>query len=60
MLERVPDGGSREPRALRGARAATLVDGERSVLEICRESEIGDNETLKVLYALLASGPACG
>ncbi len=22
-----------------------LVDGERSVLEICRESEIGDNET---------------
>ena len=35
-----------------------LVDGERSVLEICRESEIGDNETLKVLYALLASGLA--
>ena len=33
-----------------------LVDGERSVLEICRESEIGDNETLKVLYALLAHG----
>ncbi len=29
-----------------------LVDGERSVLEICRESEIGDNETLKLLYAL--------
>jgi hypothetical protein len=24
------------------------VDGERSVLDICRESEIGDNETLKV------------
>jgi hypothetical protein len=34
----------------------SLVDGERSVLEVCRESEIGDNETLKVLYALLASG----
>jgi hypothetical protein len=33
-----------------------LVDGERTVLEICRESEIGDNETLKVLYALLATG----
>jgi len=33
-----------------------LVDGERSVLEICRESEIGDNETLKVLYALLCTG----
>jgi hypothetical protein len=29
-----------------------LVDGERSVVEICRDSEIGDNETLKVLYAL--------
>jgi hypothetical protein len=35
-----------------------LVDGERSVLEICRESEIGDNETLKVLYALLCAGLA--
>src|SRR3972149_608252 len=31
-----------------------LVDGERSVLEICRESEIGESETLKVLYALLS------
>jgi hypothetical protein len=33
-----------------------LVDGERSVLDICGESEIGDNETLKVLYALLSTG----
>ena len=33
-----------------------LVDGERTVLEICHDSEIGDNETLKVLYALLCSG----
>jgi len=33
-----------------------LVDGERSVLEICHESEVGDNETLKVLYALLSTG----
>jgi len=33
-----------------------LVDGERSVVEICRDSEIGDNETLKVLYALQAVG----
>jgi hypothetical protein len=33
-----------------------LVDGERSVVEICRESEIGDNETLKALYAFLAAG----
>jgi hypothetical protein len=35
-----------------------LVDGERSVLEICRESEIGESETLKVLYALLAGSLA--
>jgi hypothetical protein len=34
----------------------SLVDGERSVLEVCRESEIGDNETLKVLYALISCG----
>jgi len=33
-----------------------LVEGERSVSDICRESEIGDNETLKVLYALLCTG----
>jgi Domain of unknown function (DUF4388) len=33
-----------------------LVDGERSVLDISRESEIGDNETLKVLYALVCTG----
>ena len=35
-----------------------LIDGERSVLDICRESEIGDNETMKVLYALVATGVA--
>jgi len=33
-----------------------LVDGERTVLEVSHDSEIGDNETLKVLYALLCSG----
>jgi hypothetical protein len=33
-----------------------LVDGERSVIEICHESEIGDAETLKLLYAFLATG----
>ncbi len=33
-----------------------LVDGEHSVLEVCKESEIGESETLKVLYALLACG----
>ncbi len=37
------------------AHVMNLVDGERSVLEICRESEIGDNETLKVLYGLLCA-----
>jgi hypothetical protein len=34
----------------------SLVDGERSVTEVCHESEIGDNETLKLLYAFLATG----
>jgi hypothetical protein len=33
-----------------------LVDGERSVLEIGHESEVGEGETQKVLYALLAAG----
>ncbi|HEV7500480.1 MAG TPA: DUF4388 domain-containing protein, partial [Vicinamibacteria bacterium] len=35
-----------------------LIDAERSVLDICRESEIGDNETLKTLYSLLSTGVA--
>jgi hypothetical protein len=34
----------------------SLVDGDRSVVEICKESEIGDNETQKLLYAFLATG----
>lgn len=33
-----------------------LVDGERSAVEICRDSEIGDNETLKVLYGMQCIG----
>jgi hypothetical protein len=33
-----------------------LVDGERTVLELCKDSEIGDNETLKVVYAFHAAG----
>jgi hypothetical protein len=33
-----------------------LIDADRSVLEICKESEIGDNETQKLLYAFLATG----
>ncbi len=35
-----------------------LLDGDKSVLEICKDSEIGDNETLKLLYAFLCAGIA--
>ncbi|MBI3931932.1 MAG: DUF4388 domain-containing protein [Acidobacteria bacterium] len=57
LLERLtgPPPAALEPYELH---VLNLVDGERSVLEICRESEIGDNETLKVLYALLCTGVA--
>lgn len=34
----------------------SAVDGRRSVAEICRESEIGDAETMKTLYALFCAG----
>jgi hypothetical protein len=53
VVERVPG----EDPALESyeSHVLGLVDGERSVLEICRESEIGDNETLKVLYSLLST-----
>ncbi len=34
----------------------SVVDGQRSVDEICRESEIGDGETQKTLYALFCAG----
>jgi hypothetical protein len=37
-----------------------LIDGERTVIEICHESEVGDNETLKLLYAFLTTGIARG
>jgi hypothetical protein len=33
-----------------------MVDGQRSVSEICKESEIGDGETQKTLYALFCAG----
>src|SRR5262249_9933935 len=33
-----------------------LVDGKRSADEICRESEIGDSATIKVLYMLISIG----
>ena len=35
-----------------------LIDGERSVIEVCHESEVGDNQTLKLLYAFLVTGIA--
>jgi hypothetical protein len=55
LLERV---GGDAPRTLEPyeTHVLNLVDGERSVLEVCRESEIGDNETLKELYTMLATG----
>lgn len=34
----------------------SMVDGHRSVSELCRESEIGDGETQKTLYALFCAG----
>ncbi|MCI0412432.1 DUF4388 domain-containing protein [bacterium] len=33
-----------------------LVDGKRTFQEICRDSEIGDLETIRVLYMLLSIG----
>jgi Domain of unknown function (DUF4388) len=55
VLERLPD---EAPAGLEPyeSHVLNLVDGERSVSDICRESEIGDNETLKVIYALLCTG----
>lgn len=55
VVERVPD---QQPPELEPyeRHVLGLADGERSVLEISRESEIGDNETLKVVLTLLATG----
>jgi Domain of unknown function (DUF4388) len=33
-----------------------LIDGKRTLQEICRDSEIGEAETIKVLYMLLSIG----
>jgi hypothetical protein len=64
IQNRYPEGDlvlERNPEAPTGtledyeAHVLAMVDGERSVLEISRESEIGDHETLKVLYALLCA-----
>ena len=40
----------------------TLVDGERTAFEICHESEAGEGQTQKLLYALLSTGivRSCG
>jgi hypothetical protein len=54
LLERVPGvTAALEPYE---SHVLNLVDGERSILEISRESEIGDNETMKVLYVLIWTG----
>jgi hypothetical protein len=55
VLERPPEEVSRNLEPYEN-HVYGLVDGERSTYDICRESEIGDPETLKVLYALLVSG----
>jgi hypothetical protein len=34
----------------------TLVDGEKSVVELCHESEVGEGQTQKALYAFLCTG----
>jgi hypothetical protein len=34
----------------------SLVDGQKSVLELCHESEVGEGQTLKALYAFLCTG----
>ena len=38
------------------AHVLSLVDGERSVMEIGHESEAGEGQTLKALYGFLAAG----
>jgi hypothetical protein len=34
----------------------SLVDGERSVVELCHESEVGEGQTQKAVYAFLCTG----
>lgn len=55
ILERIKDAdpGKLEPYE---KHILWVVDGRRSVAEICRESEIGDGETQKTLYALFCAG----
>jgi hypothetical protein len=55
VLERVPEQ-SVPPLEPYEDHVLRLVDGERTVLELCKDSEIGDNETLKVVYTLHAAG----
>jgi hypothetical protein len=55
VLERIPDQAVPKLESYE-EHVLNLIDGERTVLELCRESEIGDNETLKVAYALHSAG----
>jgi hypothetical protein len=55
VLERVLDAEASELEPYE-EHVLELIDGERSTMEVSRESEIGDNESLKVLYSLQASG----
>jgi hypothetical protein len=38
------------------AHVLSLVDGEKSVVELCHESEVGEGQTQKALYAFLCTG----
>lgn len=55
VLERVP-GDAPDGLEPYEEHVLNLVDGERSAVEVCRDSEIGDNETLKLLYAMQCIG----
>jgi hypothetical protein len=54
-LERVVTG---QPRGLEHyeAHVLALVNGRRTTYEVCQVSEIGELETLKVIYAFIAAG----
>ena len=57
VLERIPDS---EIAGLQPWERHVLdqIDGQRTTGAICSDSEIGDRETLKVLYAFLSTGMA--
>lgn len=55
LLERIVTG---QPRGLEHyeGHVLSLVDGKRTTYEVCQGSEIGELETLKVLYAFICAG----